>query len=188
MDYVRANARSSVKTFIFGVVFELATGHDLTYLGLWSAVLQEKWPRQVAGLSRGEEHARIMLVQTGGVCEGIHTTGDNFGPGNEVWLSLFEIGPPNLTPKAPTNLTSPTFRPVPSARDPLSNSEGGRRPGWPLFLLGLSVTALRVPAQLEADIRVRIRADVATSVVYVMITSGTVLLARSQGAGSERRQ
>jgi hypothetical protein len=72
-----------VKAFTSGVVFELATCHDPTYLGLWSVVLQEKWPRQVAGPSRGEEHARIMLVRTGSVCEGIHTTGDILVPGND---------------------------------------------------------------------------------------------------------
>jgi hypothetical protein len=43
-----ANARSSVKTFTFGVVFELETGHDLTDLGTWFVVPEEKWP-QVAG-------------------------------------------------------------------------------------------------------------------------------------------
>jgi hypothetical protein len=70
----------------------MATGHDLADLG----TLGRGAPRKMApnsGAESREEHAGIMLVKAGGVCEGVHTAGilwfwEYFGPGNEVWFLL----------------------------------------------------------------------------------------------------
>jgi hypothetical protein len=44
------------------------------YLGALEVALKKSGPKYRGRV--GEEHTRIMLVQTGGVCERVHTTGD----------------------------------------------------------------------------------------------------------------
>jgi hypothetical protein len=56
----------------------LETGHDLTDLGTLGLSAPRKMAPPSSGAESREETARIMLVQAGGVCEGVHTTGDTF--------------------------------------------------------------------------------------------------------------
>jgi hypothetical protein len=72
LDYARANAAASVKTFTFGAVFELAACQDLADL----ATLVRGAPRKMAPPSSGaesrEETPGLCSGKLGIVCEEVH--------------------------------------------------------------------------------------------------------------------